>query len=88
MTDERDQATKRWIEDAEEALSRIGDALRAAWEETHEARLATLESAKEATSRLGDTIDQGIDAAKKRWEPQEGDTAPTGETGQPADEEE
>lgn len=58
------------MDDAEEALNRVGDALRAAWKETHDARMATLESAKEATSRLGDAIDQGIAAARKRWEPE------------------
>jgi hypothetical protein len=69
MTEERDQPTKKWIEEAEEALNRVGDSLRAAWEETQDARMATLESAKEATSRLGEAIDQGIAAARKKWEP-------------------
>ncbi len=69
MTEERDRQAKKWIEEAEEALNRVGDSLRAAWEETQDARMATLESAKEATSRLGEAIDQGIAAAKRRWEP-------------------
>lgn len=69
MTEERNQPAKKWYEDAEQALNRIGESLRAAWDETQDARMATLESAKEATSRLGDAIDQGIAAAKRRWDP-------------------
>ncbi len=68
MTDEKDP-TRRWLDDAEDALNKIGLALKAAWEESHEARTATLESAREATSRLGDAIDQGMAAARKQWEP-------------------
>lgn len=71
MTDGKD-TTRRWIDDAEEALNKIGQALKAAWDESHEARTATLQSAKEATSRLGDAIDQGMAAARKQWEPGEG----------------
>jgi hypothetical protein len=67
MTEE--QSTRKWIEEAEEALNRIGDSLKAAWDETQDARMATLQSAREATTRLGETIDQGIAAARKRWEP-------------------
>lgn len=77
MTEERDQQAKNWIQEAEEALNRVGDSLRAAWEETQDARMATLESAKEATSRLGDAIDQGIAAAKRRWEPAADSSAAT-----------
>lgn len=80
MTDEREQTSKKWIDDAEAALNRVGDALRAAWDETQEARMATLESAKEATSRLGDAIDQGIAAARKRWEPAAGEAPATDES--------
>lgn len=69
MTDEKDTATRKWADDAEEALNKIGQALKAAWEGSHEARTATLQSAKEATSRLGDAIDQGMAAARKQWEP-------------------
>lgn len=72
MTDEKDTAARKWIDDAEDALNKIGQALKAAWEESHEARTATLQSAKEATSRLGDAIDQGMAAARKQWEPLEG----------------
>lgn len=68
MKDEKD-TSRRWIDDAEEALNKIGQALKAAWDESHEARTATLQSAKEATSRLGDAIDQGMAAARKQWEP-------------------
>ncbi len=71
MTDEKDTATRKWADDAEEALNKVGQALKAAWEGSHEARTATLQSAKEATSRLGDAIDQGMAAARKQWEPSE-----------------
>ena len=69
MTEERDQTTKRWIDEAEEALNRTGDALRAAWDQTKDARASALEAAREAADRLGDAIDQGIVAAKETWDP-------------------
>lgn len=87
MTDEKDTATRKWIDDAEDALNKIGQALKAAWEESHEARTATLQSAKEATSRLGDAIDQGMAAARKQWEPSE-DEAPPDQADSPSGEEE
>jgi ElaB/YqjD/DUF883 family membrane-anchored ribosome-binding protein len=68
-TEDRDQTTKRWIDEAEEALTRTGDALRAAWDQTKEARASALDAAREAATRLGDAIDQGIEAAKKTWDP-------------------
>ena len=79
MTGEKDPATRKWIDEAEDALNKVGQALKAAWEESHEARRATLQSAKEATSRLGDAIDQGMAAARKQWEPSEdGSPSPEG----------
>ena len=87
MTDEKDTAARKWIDDAEDALNKIGQALKAAWEESHEARTATLQSAKEATSRLGDAIDQGMAAARKQWEPSEGMTS-SDQAESPAGEEE
>lgn len=84
MTGERDPSARRWIDEAEEALNRVGNALSAGWEESHEARMATLQSAREATSRLGDAIDQGMAAAREKWDPAEG--APPAAEG--ADEEE
>jgi hypothetical protein len=69
MTEERDQTTKRWIDEAEEALNRTGDALRAAWDQTKDARASALEAAREAANRLGDAIDQGIETAKQTWDP-------------------
>jgi len=69
MTDERDPGTKKWIDEAEEALNRTAEALKAAWEGTREARMSTLEAAKAAASRLGDAIDQGIIVAKETWDP-------------------
>ena len=69
MTDERDPGAKKWIDEAEEALNRTAEALKAAWEGTREARMSTLESAKAAASRLGEAIDQGIIVAKETWDP-------------------
>ena len=69
MTDTRNQGRKAWIDDAEEALKRTGDALRAAWDETRDTRLSALEAAKEAANRLGQAIDQGIEVARQSWEP-------------------
>lgn len=68
MTGERDPSARKWIDEAEEALNRIGNALSAGWEESHEARMATLQSAREAAGRLGDAIDQGIAAARTKWD--------------------
>jgi len=69
MTEDRDQTTKRWIDEAEEALNRTGDALRAAWDQTKDARASALDAAREAANRLGEAIDQGIVAAKETWDP-------------------
>ena len=69
MTDERDPGTKKWIDEAEEALNRTAEALKAAWEGTREARMSTLEAAKDAANHLGETIDQGIAVAKGTWDP-------------------
>ena len=69
MTDERDPGAKKWIDEAEEALNRTAEALKAAWEGTREARMSTLESAKAAANRLGEAIDQGIIVAKETWDP-------------------
>lgn len=68
MSSEQEKTTKQWISDAEEALNRTGDALKTAWNETKEARMATLEAAREAASRLGRAIDEGIEAARKSWD--------------------
>lgn len=84
MTDEKDTATRKWADDAEEALNKVGQALKAAWEGSHEARTATLQSAKEATSRLGDAIDQGMAAARKQWEPSENEPS-SGQTDSPSE---
>lgn len=80
MNTNEEQPTKRWVEEAEEALNRTGDALRAAWTETHEARSSALESAKEAAARLGKAIDQGIVAAKKTWDPAQEHQAQEGQS--------
>lgn len=69
MTDERDPGTKKWIDEAEEALNRTAEALKTAWEGTREARMSTLDAAKDAANRLGEAIDQGIVVAKETWDP-------------------
>lgn len=65
---EDDRNQRRWIDEADEALTRAGEALRAAWDQTREARMAALETAKDAAHRLGEAIDQGIEAAKQTWD--------------------
>lgn len=76
MTDESHETTEKprskWIEDAEEALEGVGEALKAAWDQSRDARLTALESAKSAAKQLGEAIDQGMTAARQRW-----DSAPT-----------
>lgn len=57
-----------WIDEAEEALERAGDALRTAWEETRDSRMNALGSAKQAAKQLADAIDRGVDAARTRWQ--------------------
>ena len=86
MTDNQDPGARKWIDEAEEALNRTGDALRAAWEGTREARMSTLEAAKEAASRLAKVIDQGIETAREAWDPSRGEQSSGG--GAPVDEEE
>jgi hypothetical protein len=68
MAESQDRGQPKWIEEAEEALNRTGEALRAAWEQTRDARISALAAAKEAANRLGEAIDQGIDVAKKTWD--------------------
>lgn len=70
MTDEQHEPSKpKWIEETEEALNRATNALRTAWDETKDERVATLEAAKEAASRLGQAIDHGIDIAREKMGP-------------------
>lgn len=68
MTDDQGKSGKRWSEEAEEALERTGDALRAAWEGSREARMSALEAAREAASRLAEAIDRGVAGARETWE--------------------
>lgn len=85
MTEDETRESRRWLDEAEEALDRTSDALRAAWKESREARMSALEAAREAASRLGQAIDRGIDAAKQAWEPRD---APGSHPSEPGDEEE
>ena len=87
MTDEQPRNTKKWIDDAEEALNKATEALRAAWDGTREARMSTLEAAKDAVGQLGKAIDQGIEVARETWDPSRA-TTPAGDeppAGEPAD---
>jgi hypothetical protein len=68
-----DNQQKRWLDEAEDAWRRAGDALKAAWDQTRDSRMAALETAKEAANRLGEAIDQGIEVAKETWDPGKGD---------------
>lgn len=68
MSEDQGKTARQWMDDAEEALTRTGDALRSAWSQTKEARMSTLQAAREAASRLGRAIDEGIDAARQSWE--------------------
>jgi hypothetical protein len=63
------------MDDAEEALSRTGDALKAAWEGSREARMSALEAAREAANRLGEAIDKGVAVARESWEAGGGESA-------------
>ncbi len=85
--DQQSQADrKEWYNEAEEALDRVGVALRAAWEASRESRMSALESAKSAAHQLGEAIDKGVAGAKERWTSSE-EAAPAGE-GQASGEEE
>lgn len=87
MTGKPDPGARSWVDEAEEALKRTGDALRAAWEGTREARMSTLEAAKEAAGHLGVAIDQGIEVARVTWEPSpDGDQPSDGEVSSAAGE--
>lgn len=90
MTNEQEQTKPKWVEEAEEALNRATNALRTAWEETKDERVATLEAAKEAASRLGQAIDHGIEVAKERLGPTAEETDPeeSAAPAEPATEEE
>lgn len=67
MTEEQGKSERKWTDEAEEALERTGEALRAAWEGSRDARMSALEAAKEAAKRLGEAIDGGIAVAKETW---------------------
>jgi len=80
MTEEQQpKEFQKWVDEAEAALNRTADALRAAWEGTKGSRTKTLEAAKEAAAQLGKAIDEGLLAARDTWsgrpEPSDGDAA-------------
>ncbi len=77
-----------WVEEAESALERATEAVRAAWDETRDSRMNALGSAKQAAKQLGEAIDRGVDAARGRWQeaggeesPVEGEPAPNPQSG-------
>lgn len=83
-----DRERPEWAREAEEALERATEAVRAAWEETRDSRMSALGSAKQAAKQLGEAIDRGVEAARSRWQaaeqtawPPEGGTAPDQQSG-------
>jgi hypothetical protein len=68
--EETGQPRSDWASDAEAALEGVGDALREAWDASRESRLNALESAKKLAKQLGEAIDQGVTAARGKWESQ------------------
>ena len=69
MTDPSDANAeqKEWYREAEEALERVGSALKGAWEASRDSRVSALESAKKAAQQLGDAIERGVAGAKDHW---------------------
>ncbi|HEU4320578.1 MAG TPA: hypothetical protein VFS66_10905 [Acidimicrobiia bacterium] len=68
MTEEQQASDfQKWVDEAEAALNRTTEALRAAWEGTKGSRMKTLEAAKEAAAQLGKAIDEGLVAARDTW---------------------
>lgn len=64
---DKKQMGREWVDEAEKALERTSDALKAAWDSSRESRLAALQAAKKAASQLGEAIDRGVAGAKDRW---------------------
>lgn len=69
---EKKAMAKEWFDEAEAALERTGESLRAAWDASRGSRMSALEAAKEAASQLGAAIDRGVSGAKQRWEASKG----------------
>lgn len=84
MNDERD-----WKDEAEEALERTTEALRAAWDSSREARMSALAAARDAANLLGKAIDEGVAVARRTWESDDDgeSTEVTGDESMPAAEE-
>lgn len=82
--EETGQQRSDWADEAEAALEGVGDALREAWDASREARLNALESAKKLAQQLGEAIDQGVAAAREKWESQDAaESAADSEDGAP-----
>ena len=64
---DKKQMGREWVDEAEKALERTSDALKAAWDSSRESRLAALEAARKAAGQLGEAIDRGVAGAKDRW---------------------
>lgn len=90
-----ERGRKEWIDDAQDALQRAGDALRAAWDASKPARMNALEAARQAARQLDDALDRGMSAARERWDKAEAEgsggqqptSEPTGETTSGSEEE-
>jgi hypothetical protein len=69
-----------WIDEAEQALDKVAESLRAAWQETREPRMSALESAKTAAEQLGEAIDAGVEIVRIRLQasPSAGDDSDEG----------
>lgn len=63
-----DRGRKEWMDDAQDALQRAGDALRAAWDASKPARMSALDAARQAARQLDDALDRGMSAARERWD--------------------
>jgi enolase len=69
-----------WFDEAEQALDKVAESLRSAWEETREPRMSALESAKKAAEQLGEAIDAGVEIVRIRLQgsPSTGDDSDDG----------
>ncbi|MGA7272385.1 MAG: hypothetical protein WB239_15035 [Acidimicrobiia bacterium] len=85
MTDEStvgengEQARKDWMNDAQDALQRAGDAIRAAWDASKPARASALDAARQAARELDDALERGMAAARERWDKSQTAGTPVGE---------
>lgn len=72
-----------WVGEAEQALERATEAIRSAWNQTRDSRMAALVSAREAVEQLGEAIDRGVVAARTTWQTSESEQSSSGEEAAP-----